>query len=239
MLPGQWAGHRGPSHTVATRPNVIPRTAAVWWDVQPTRTAGRRAQNCSRQAEEDRARAAAIMTHTSVESEIIQRPGCGRCAATRHESRKLFPSARSRAVGPAELGTPGGEDDLPVRWQAKAKVPVGGSQAAQQSTRLPARRAEDRGQHAGEYPGKVPMVKFYFPGSIPRTSIFHPTGAAAFAATSIAHRARSAGAKGEVGGRDRRMPEETPHRGRKTKAATFQGGDPAARNTGPAAARPP
>jgi aminobenzoyl-glutamate utilization protein B len=77
--------------------------------------------------------------------------------------------------------------------QASAKVPVEGLKRTIDPLTGPAVQ-KAAANDAGDISWKVPMVKFYFPGSIPHVN-FHHWAAGVPLATSIAHKGALAGAK--------------------------------------------
>jgi aminobenzoyl-glutamate utilization protein B len=77
--------------------------------------------------------------------------------------------------------------------QAKAKVPVEGLKRTIDPLKGPAVQ-KPAANDAGDISWKVPMVKFYFPASIPHIN-FHHWAAGVPLATSIAHKGALAGAK--------------------------------------------
>ena len=166
------------------QPNVIPRTAAVWWMFRDSTAAGVR--KLFEQAKKI-AEGAALMTNTSVESEIISAVWPVRGNRTLAE---LF-QREIEAVGQPEWTKE--EDDLARAVQAKAKVPVEGLKRSIDALKGPAVQ-KTAANDAGDISWKVPMVKFYFPGSIPHIN-FHHWAAGVPLATSIAHKGALAGAK--------------------------------------------
>jgi aminobenzoyl-glutamate utilization protein B len=85
------------------------------------------------------------------------------------------------------------EDDLARAVQAKAKVPVEGLKRTIDALKGPAVQ-KAAANDAGDISWKVPMVKYYFPASIPHIN-FHHWAAGVPLATSIAHKGALAGAK--------------------------------------------
>jgi len=166
------------------QPNVIPRTAVVWWMFRDSTAEG--ALKLFEQAKKI-AEGAALMTNTSVSVDVIG---------------AVWPVRGNRAL--AELfqreiellGVPDWtreEDDLARAVQAKAKVPVEGLKRTIDELKGPAVQ-QPAANDAGDISWKVPMVKFHFPGSIPHVN-FHHWAAGVPLATSIAHKGALAGAK--------------------------------------------
>ncbi len=166
------------------QPNVIPRTAAVWWMFRNSTAEGVR--KLFEQAQKI-AQGAALMTNTSVESEIISAVWPVRGNRTLAE---LF-QREIEAVGQPDWTKE--EDDLARAVQAKANVPVEGLKRSIDALKGPAVQ-KTAANDAGDISWKVPMVKFYFPGSIPHIN-FHHWAAGVPLATSIAHKGALAGAK--------------------------------------------
>jgi aminobenzoyl-glutamate utilization protein B len=166
------------------QPNVIPRTAAVWWMFRDSTAEGVR--KLFEQAKKI-AQGAALMTNTSVESEIISAvwPVRGNRTLAEMFQREI------EAVGQPEWTKE--EDDLARAVQAKANVPVEGLKRGIDALKGPAVQ-KTAANDAGDISWKVPMVKFYFPGSIPHIN-FHHWAAGVPLATSIAHKGALAGAK--------------------------------------------
>jgi aminobenzoyl-glutamate utilization protein B len=133
------------------------------------------------------AQGAALMTNTSVESETISAVWPVRGNRTLAE---LF-QREIESLGPPEWTKQ--EDDLARAVQAKAKVPVEGLKRTIEALTGPAVQ-KTAANDAGDISWKVPMVKFYFPGSIPHIN-FHHWAAGVPLATSIAHKGALAGAK--------------------------------------------
>jgi len=166
------------------QPNVIPRTAAVWWMFRDCSAEG--ALKLFEQAKKI-AEGAALMTDTSVSVEVISAVWPVRGNRTLAE---LF-QREIELVGVPDWTKE--EDDLARAVQAKVKVPVEGLKRTIAGLKGPA--VQNPGANdAGDISWKVPMVKFYFPGSIPHVN-FHHWAAGVPLATSIAHKGALAGAK--------------------------------------------
>jgi aminobenzoyl-glutamate utilization protein B len=166
------------------QPNVIPRTAAVWWMFRDSTADGvlKLFEHAKKIAE-----GAALMTNTSVETDIISAvwPVRGNRALAELFHREI------ELLGPPHWTKE--EDDLARAVQAKVRAPVEGLKRNIDALNGPARQrlvAND----AGDISWKVPMVKFYFPASIPHVK-FHHWAAGVPLAMSIAHKGALAGAK--------------------------------------------
>lgn len=166
------------------QPNVIPRTAAVWWMFRDSSTEG--ALKLFEQAKRI-AEGAALMTNTSVSVDVISAVWPVRGNRTLAE---LF-QREIELVGVPDWTEQ--EDDLARAVQAKAKVPVEGLKRTIDGLKGPAVQTP-AANDAGDISWKVPMVKFHFPGSIPHVN-FHHWAAGVPLATSIAHKGALAGAK--------------------------------------------
>ncbi len=166
------------------QPNVIPRTAAVWWMFRDSSAEG--ALKLFEQAKRI-AEGAALMTNTSISVDVISAVWPVRGNRTLAE---LF-QREIELVGVPDWTKE--EDDLARAVQAKAKVPVEGLKRTIDRLNGPAVQ-QPAANDAGDISWKVPMVKFNFPGSIPHIN-FHHWAAGVPLATSIAHKGALAGAK--------------------------------------------
>ena len=166
------------------QPNVIPRTAAVWWMFRDSSAEG--ALKLFEQAKKI-AEGAALMTNTSVSVDVISAVWPVRGNRTLAE---LF-QREIELVGVPDWTKE--EDDLARAVQAKARVPVEGLKRTIDGLKGPAVQ-QPAANDAGDISWKVPMVKFHFPGSIPHIN-FHHWAAGVPLATSIAHKGALAGAK--------------------------------------------
>jgi aminobenzoyl-glutamate utilization protein B len=166
------------------QPNVIPRTAAVWWMFRDSSAEG--ALRLFEQAKKI-ADGAALMTNTSVSVDVISAVWPVRGNRTLAE---LF-QREIELVGVPDWTKE--EDDLARAVQAKAKVPVEGLKRTIDELKGPAVQ-QPAANDAGDISWKVPMVKFCFPASIPHVN-FHHWAAGVPLATSIAHKGALAGAK--------------------------------------------
>jgi aminobenzoyl-glutamate utilization protein B len=166
------------------QPNVIPRTAAVWWMFRDSTAEG--ALKLFEQAKKI-AEGAALMTNTSVSVDVISAVWPVRGNRTLAE---LF-QRTIELVGVPDWTKE--EDDLARAVQAKVKVPVEGLKRTIDELKGPAVQ-QPAANDAGDISWKVPMVKFCFPASIPHVN-FHHWAAGVPLATSIAHKGALAGAK--------------------------------------------
>ena len=166
------------------QPNVIPRTAAVWWMFRDSNTEGM--LKLFDQAKKI-AEGAALMTNTSVSVDVMSAVWPVRGNRTLAE---LF-QREIELVGVPDWTKE--EDELARAVQAKAKVPVEGLKRTIDRLKGPGVQ-KPAANDAGDISWKVPMVKFYFPASIPHIN-FHHWAAGVPLATSIAHKGAVAGAK--------------------------------------------
>ena len=166
------------------QPNVIPRTAAVWWMFRDSTAEG--ALKLFEQAKKI-AEGAALMTNTSVSVDVISAVWPVRGNRTLAE---LF-QRTIELVGVPDWTKE--EDDLARAVQAKVKVPVEGLKRTIDELKGPAVQ-QPAANDAGDISWKVPMVKFCFPASIPHVN-FHHWAAGVPLATSIAHKGALVGAK--------------------------------------------
>jgi aminobenzoyl-glutamate utilization protein B len=166
------------------QPNVIPRTAAVWWMFRDSTAEGalKLFEHAKKIAE-----GAALMTNTSVSVDVISAVWPVRGNRTLAE---LF-QREIELVGVPDWTKE--EDDLARAVQAKVKVPVEGLKRTIDELKGPAVQTP-AANDAGDISWKVPMVKFCFPASIPHVN-FHHWAAGVPLATSIAHKGALAGAK--------------------------------------------
>ena len=170
--------------TGGDQPNVIPRTAAVWWMFRDSTAEGalKLFEHAKKIAE-----GAALMTNTSVSVDVVSAVWPVRGNRTLAE---LF-QRESELVGVPDWTKE--EDDLARAVQAKVKVPVEGLKRTIDELKGPAVQTP-AANDAGDISWKVPMVKFCFPASIPHVN-FHHWAAGVPLATSIAHKGALAGAK--------------------------------------------
>jgi len=187
----QYREHMTPTmraHRVITdggnQPNVVPRTAAVWWYCRDSTAegAGRLFDQAKKIAE-----GAALMTNTTVEIEVLS-------AVWPVRGNRTLAELVEREI--ERVGLPDWtkeEDDLARALQAKVGVPVEGLPRQYVPMRGPAVQ-KAAANDAGDVSWKVPMVKFYYPANIPNISNHH-WAAGVSLATSIAHQGAVAGAK--------------------------------------------
>ncbi len=166
------------------QPNVISRTAAIWWMFRDSTAPG--ALKLFEQAKRI-ARGAALMTDTSVSVDVISAVWPVRGNRTLAE---LF-QREIELVGVPDWTNE--EEDLARAVQAKAGVPVEGLKRTIDALKGPASQ-QAAANDAGDISWKVPMVKFIFPGSLPHVN-FHHWAAGVPLATSIVHKGALAGAK--------------------------------------------
>jgi aminobenzoyl-glutamate utilization protein B len=166
------------------QPNVVPRTAAVWWMFRDSTADG--VLKLFDQGKKI-AEGAALMTNTRVQSDVVSAVWPVRGNRTLAE---LFQREIER-VGPPTWTEE--EDALARAVQAKAKMPVQGLKRTIDLLKGPPVQ-NHAANDAGDISWKVPMVKYYFPGSIPHIN-FHHWAAGVPLATSIAHRGALSGAK--------------------------------------------
>jgi aminobenzoyl-glutamate utilization protein B len=176
------------AHRVITnggnQPNVIPRTAAVWWFFRDSTADG--AMKVFEQAKKI-AQGAALMTNTTYDVDVMAAvwPVRGNRTLAEMMQRDI------ELVGLPEWSKE--EDELARAVQAKAKVPVVGLERSITPLKGPAVQ-KPAANDAGDVSWKVPMVKFYYPANVPGIS-FHHWAAGTALATSIAHKGAVAGSK--------------------------------------------
>jgi aminobenzoyl-glutamate utilization protein B len=187
----QYREHMTPSmrmHRVITegghQPNVVPRTAAVWWYFRDSTAEG--AGKLFEQAKKI-AEGAALMSNTKVEVDVLSAvwPVRGNRTLAELVQREI------ELVGLPSWSKE--EDELARSLQAKLNVPVEGLARKYMPMKGPAVQ-KAAANDAGDVSWKVPMVKFYYPANIPNISNHH-WGAGVSLATSIAHKGAVAGAK--------------------------------------------
>jgi aminobenzoyl-glutamate utilization protein B len=166
------------------QPNVIPKTAAVWWYFR-----GSSAELATQVFERAKkvAEGAALMTNTTYDVDVQSAVWPVRGNQTLAE---LVQAEYERIGAPDWTGE---EDALARALQAKAGVKVEGLSRSMTKIKGPATQ-RPAGNDAGDVSWKVPMVKIYFPANIPNIS-FHHWAAGVALATSIAHKGAIAGAK--------------------------------------------
>jgi aminobenzoyl-glutamate utilization protein B len=187
----QYREHMRPTmraHRVVTKggdqPNVIPRTASIWWFFRDATAEG--AQNLFEQGKRI-ASGAAMMTNTSCEVDVLSAVWPLRCNRTLAELMQR----QIEIVGvPAWTDA---EDALARELQHNAKVKVEGLRREIRPLREQAGQRPSAND-AGDISWKVPMAKFYYPANVPNINSHH-WAAGVVLANSIAHKGAVAGAK--------------------------------------------
>ena len=166
------------------QPNVVPRRASVWWYFRDSTAegAGKLFEQAKRIAE-----GAALMSNTKVEIDVMSAvwPVRGNRTLAELVEREI------EAVGLPNWSEE--EDALARAVQAKVNVPIDGLARKYVPMKGPAVQ-KAAANDAGDISWKVPMVKLYFPATVPNIS-FHHWVAGVPLATSIAHKGAVAGAK--------------------------------------------
>ena len=187
----QYREHMTPTmrmHRVITeggdQPNVVPRRASVWWYFRDSTAegAGKLFEQAKRIAE-----GAALMSNTKVEVDVMS-------AVWPVRGNRTLAELVEREI--ETVGLPNWseqEDALARAVQAKVNVPVEGLARRYVPMNGPAVQ-KAAANDAGDVSWKVPMVKLYFPATVPHIS-FHHWVAGVPLATSIAHKGAVAGAK--------------------------------------------
>jgi aminobenzoyl-glutamate utilization protein B len=187
----QYREHMKPemrAHRVVTnggdQPNVIPRTAAVWWFFRDQTAEG--AMKLFDQAKKI-AQGAALMSNTEMTVDVLSAVWPLRCNRTLAELLQ-------RHIEPVGMPAWSAEEDALARaLQAKANVKVEGLKreiTPLRGSSTPRTSAND----AGDISWKVPMAKFYFPSNVPNINFHHWAGGVTLA-HSIAHKGAVAGSK--------------------------------------------
>jgi aminobenzoyl-glutamate utilization protein B len=191
----QYREHMAPTariHRVITnggdQPNVIPRTASVWWFFRDATAQG--AQKLFAQAKKI-ADGAALMSNTEAEVEVLSAVWPLRCNRTLAE----LVQRNIETVGMPAWSAD--EEALARALQTNAKVKVEG---LERDVRPMKGEAVQRlsANDAGDVSWKVPMVKFYYPSNVPNINSHH-WGAGVVLAHAIAHKGAVAGAKAFAG----------------------------------------
>jgi aminobenzoyl-glutamate utilization protein B len=187
----QYREHMTPTmrmHRVITeggdQPNVVPRRAAVWWYFRDSSAEG--AGKLFEQAKKI-AEGAAMMSNTTVAIDVMSAVWPVRGNRTLAELVEHEIEAVGLPVWSEE------EDELARTLQAKVNMPVEGLARKYVPIKGPAVQ-KSAANDAGDISWKVPMVKLYFPATVPNIS-FHHWAAGVPLATSIAHKGAVAGAK--------------------------------------------
>lgn len=187
----QYREHMTPTmrmHRVITeggdQPNVVPRRASVWWYFRDSTAegAGELFEQAKRIAE-----GAALMSNTKVEIDVMS-------AVWPVRGNRTLAELVEREIETVGLPNWSEEEDALARAvQAKVNVPVEGLARRYAPMKGPAVQ-KAAANDAGDISWKVPMVKLYFPATVPHIS-FHHWVAGVPLATSIAHKGAVAGAK--------------------------------------------
>jgi len=187
----QYREHMTPTmrmHRVITeggdQPNVVPRRASVWWYFRDSTAegAGKLFEQARRIAE-----GAALMSNTRVETDVMS-------AVWPVRGNRTLAELVEREIETVGLPRWSAEEDALARAvQAKVNVPVEGLARQYVPMKGPAVQ-KAAANDAGDISWKVPMVKLYFPATVPNIS-FHHWVAGVPLATSIAHKGAVAGAK--------------------------------------------
>ena len=187
----QYREHMTPTmrmHRVITeggdQPNVVPRRAAVWWYFRDSTAegAGKLFEQAKRIAE-----GAALMSNTKVEVDVMS-------AVWPVRGNRTLAELVEREIETVGLPSWSEQEDALARAvQAKVNVPVEGLARRYVPMQGPAVQ-KAAANDAGDISWKVPMVKLYFPATVPNIS-FHHWVAGVPLATSIAHKGAVAGAK--------------------------------------------
>ena len=187
----QYREHMTPTmrmHRVITeggdQPNVVPRRAAVWWYFRDSTAegAGKLFEQAKRIAE-----GAALMSNTKVEVDVMS-------AVWPVRGNRTLAELVEREIETVGLPSWSEQEDALARAvQAKVNVPVEGLARRYVPMKGPAVQ-KAAANDAGDISWKVPMVKLYFPATVPNIS-FHHWVAGVPLATSIAHKGAVAGAK--------------------------------------------
>ncbi len=166
------------------QPNVIPKTAAVWWYFR-----GSSAEAALQVFERAKkvAEGAALMSNTTYDVDIQSAVWPVRGNQTMAE----LAQAEYERIGAPDWTAK--EDALARALQEKAGVKVDGLSRGTMKIKGPATQ-KSAANDAGDVSWKVPMVKLYFPANIPNIS-FHHWAAGVALATSIAHKGAVAGSK--------------------------------------------
>lgn len=166
------------------QPNVIPKTAAIWWYFRDPSAEG--ALKLFEQAKKI-AQGAALMTNTEWSVDVLS---------------AVWPTRGNRTVAETVqrnielIGMPewSGEDEaLAKAVQNKNGTKEEGLARTVTAMKGPSQQKASAND-GGDVSWKVPMVKFYFPSNIPGCSAHHWSAGVALA-TDIAHKGAVAGAK--------------------------------------------
>jgi aminobenzoyl-glutamate utilization protein B len=170
------------------QPNVIPKTAAIWWYFRDPSAEG--ALKLFEQAKKI-AQGAALMTNTEWSVDVLS---------------AVWPTRGNRTVAETVqrnidlIGMPdwsAEEETLARAVQHKAGAKEEGLPRAVTVMKGPSQQKASAND-GGDVSWKVPMVKFYFPANIPGCAAHHWSAGVSLA-TSIAHKGAVAGAKAMAG----------------------------------------
>ncbi len=187
----QYREHMRPemrAHRVIThggdQPNVIPRTAAIWWFFRDGTAEG--AMKVFEQAKKV-AQGAAMMTNTTVDVDVLS-------AVWPLRANRTVAELVQRNIETVGAPTWTEEEQAFARaLQTKAKVKAEGLKTDIKPLKGEAVQRPSAND-AGDVSWKVPMAKFYYPSNIPNINFHHWAGGAALA-TSIAHKGAVVGTK--------------------------------------------
>lgn len=166
------------------QPNVIPRTATIWWYFRASSADG--AMKLFERARQV-AEGAALMSATTCEVEILSAVWPVRC----NQVLSDLVERECERVGMPHWSSE--ETELAQTLQTAAGVmPSGLATKVVKSTGPSVQKPS--ANDSGDVSWKVPMAKFYFPSNIPQID-FHHWAAGVALATSIAHKGVVAGAR--------------------------------------------
>jgi aminobenzoyl-glutamate utilization protein B len=166
------------------QPNVIPRTATVWWFLRDASAEG--AAKLFERARQI-ANGAGLMSNTEVEVQVLSAVWPLRCNRTLAELLE-------RNIELVGMPRWTGEEQAFARdLQAGAAVKVEGLMTDIKRSKGAAVQRPSAND-AGDISWKVPMAKFYFPSQVPNVNSHHWAAGPALA-MSIAHKGAYAGAK--------------------------------------------
>jgi aminobenzoyl-glutamate utilization protein B len=176
------------AHRVITnggdQPNVIPRTAQIWWFFRDGTAEG--VMKVFEQAKKI-AQGAALMSNTTHTVDVLSAVWPLRANQTVSELVQKHMEVVGMPVWTDE------EDALARKLQANAKVKVDGLRRSVKPLKGPSVQRTSAND-AGDVSWKVPMAKFYYPANIPNIN-FHHWAAGVALATSIAHKGAVVGTK--------------------------------------------
>lgn len=166
------------------QPNVIPKTAAIWWYFRDPSAEG--ALKLFEQAKKI-AEGAALMTNTDWSVDVLAAvwPTRGNRTVAETVQRNI------ELIGMPEWSAD--DDALAKAVQGKAGAKERGLAHAVTAMTGPSQQKASAND-GGDVSWKVPMVKFYFPANIPGCAAHHWSAGVALA-TAIAHKGAGAGAK--------------------------------------------